>query len=92
MDTAHDTGQDVRAQAVGRLERTRDFRVHVSIYVAVNAMLVSIWAVTGLGFFWPIFPMLGWGIGVAANAWVVYGREPLGEDRIQREIERLRAR
>jgi hypothetical protein len=90
MNTVQEVQQEPRAQAVSRLERTRDFRVHVSIYVAVNTMLVSIWAVAGAGLFWPIFPMLGWGIGVAANAWVVYGRRALGEDEIRREVERLR--
>ena len=39
-------------------------------------------------FFWPIFPLLGWGIGVAFNAWDVY-RPPISEDRIRREMDRL---
>jgi len=47
-------------------------------------------AVTGAGFFWPVFPILGWGVGVAANAWDVYGRKPIGEDEIRREADRLR--
>lgn len=53
-------------------------------------MLVVIWAVTDAGFFWPIFPIIGWGIGVAANAWDVYGRRPITEDQIRREVDRLR--
>jgi len=56
----------------------------------VNAFLVVIWAVTSAGFFWPVFPILGWGIGLAANAWDVYGREAISEDEIRPEIERLR--
>ena len=36
-------------------------------YVAVMALLVAIWALTGMGYFWPIWPMLGWGIGVLAD-------------------------
>ncbi len=32
---------------------------------------------------------VGWGIGVAANAWDAYGRKPVTEDRLQREIRRL---
>ena len=31
-------------------------------------LLVAIWALTGAGYFWPIWPMLGWGIGVLADA------------------------
>lgn len=90
MEAAPRTEQELRELAVSQLKKKRDFRAHVFIYVAVNAMLVVIWAVTGSGFFWPIFPILGWGVGVAANAWDVYGRKPIGEDEIQREAERLR--
>ena len=32
------------------------------------ALLVVIWALTGAGYFWPIWPMLGWGIGVLSHA------------------------
>jgi 2TM domain-containing protein len=83
--------QGLRDQAVQRLKRKRDFKSHVFIYVAVNALLVVIWAITSDGgLFWPIFPILGWGIGVAANAWDVYGRRPITEDEIRRETDRLR--
>jgi hypothetical protein len=58
-------------------------------YVLVNAMLVGIWAVTGAAFFWPIFPILGWGIGVAFNIWDVYRVEAPTEDDIRHEMETL---
>jgi 2TM domain len=51
---------------------------------------VAIWAVTSGGYFWPIFPILGWGIAVVANAWDVYGRKPISEEEIRREADRLR--
>ena len=91
MEGTPDSEQELRKLAVSRLKKKRDFRTHVVIYVIVNAMLVGIWAVTGAGFFWPVFPILGWGIGVGANAWDVYGRKPITEDEVQRETERLRS-
>ena len=90
MESGVQTEDDLREQAIQRLKKKRDFRSHVFIYVAVNAMLVVIWAVTGSGFFWPIFPIIGWGIAVTANAWDVYGRKPITEDEIRREADRLR--
>jgi 2TM domain len=82
---------DLRQQAVERLKKRRDFKTHLVVYAAVNAFLVGIWAITSDGgFFWPVFPILGWGIAVALNAWDVYGRKPITEDEIQREAERLR--
>ena len=92
MEATPTSEAELREQAVARLKKKRDFRSHIFIYVAVNAVLVVIWAVTSHGgFFWPIFPILGWGIGVAANAWDVYGRKPITEDEIRREADRLRS-
>jgi hypothetical protein len=53
--------------ALARPPRPRD-RTHERTYVAVMLLLVAIWALTGAGYFWPIWPMLGWGIGVLADA------------------------
>ena len=90
MEAGPDTEQDIRDQAIERLKKKRDFKTHVLMYVTVNAFLVVIWAISDSGFFWPIFPILGWGIGVIANAWDVYGRKPISEDEIRREVDRLR--
>jgi hypothetical protein len=45
-------------------------------------------AVTGAGFFWPVFLILGWGIGLVFHVWDVYRGEP-SEDQIRREITRM---
>ena len=91
MEAASPDSQDtLREQAITRLKKKRDFATHLVVYVLVNAMLVVIWAVTGADFFWPIFPILGWGIGVGANAWDVYGRKPISEGEIEQEMSRLR--
>ena len=92
MDAPPTNEDELREQAIGRLKKKRDFRSHLFIYLAVNAVLVAIWAFTSPhGFFWPIFVILGWGIGVAANAGDVYGRKPITEDEIRREADRLRS-
>jgi hypothetical protein len=83
MDAAPRTDEELREQAILQLKKKRDFRTHIFIYVLVNAMLIVIWAVTGAGFFWPVFPLVGWGIGIGANAWDV------SEEEIRRETERL---
>ncbi|MFN8162068.1 MAG: 2TM domain-containing protein [Solirubrobacterales bacterium] len=89
-DVAPTGEQELREQAIERLKKKRDFRVHVLMYLLVNAFLIAIWAVSGAGFFWPMFVLGGWGIGLVANAWDVYGRKPISETEIQRETERLR--
>lgn len=79
-----------RAAARKRVEAKREFRNHVAIYIIVNAMLVLIWALSGAGYFWPIWPMAGWGIGVAINAYTAYLERPISEDDIRKEMERSR--
>jgi len=81
---------DARARAVQSLKKKSDFRNHVLAYLVVNAAIVVIWAMTGSGFFWPVFPILGWGIGVIFHARDVYGGQEITEDDIRREMERLR--
>ncbi len=83
------TDEELREQAVKQLKKKREFSADVFAYVMVNAFLVGIWAVTGSGFFWPIFPILGWGLGLFFHAWDVYQRPPT-EERIRREMDRLK--
>ena len=60
---------DLPGPAPSPRERPRDrtIRPDVAVYLAVNLMLIVIWAATGAGYFWPIWPLLGWGVGLAAK-------------------------
>ena len=84
------TEDDLRKQAVTQLKRKRAFRNQIVMFVLVNAMLVVIWAVSDSGFFWPIFPIVGWGIGLGAQAYGIYGEKPISESDVDREVEKLR--
>jgi 2TM domain len=86
-----DEGMDeLRAEAIEGLKKRRDFLAHLLAYISVNAFLVAIWAVTGAGFFWPVFPIFGWGIGLFFHAWDTFS-SPITEERIEREVARLRS-
>jgi hypothetical protein len=83
---------DLREAAVRRLRKKRDLQAHVLAYVMVNLLLNGIWLITMPGgFYWPVIPMLGWGIGLAFNIWDVYAPGPT-ERQIQREMSRLTGR
>lgn len=49
---------------------------HVRTFLLVNALLVGIWLLSGAGYFWPMWPFLGWGIGLAAHALAGDGPDP----------------
>jgi len=81
--------QAPRDRAIARLKKRRDFRGHLIVYVLVNAFLVAIWAITSdHGFFWPMFFIGAWGIGLVMNAWDVYWRRDITEADIQQAMMR----
>jgi hypothetical protein len=80
--------EDQRQWAINRIRAKRAFWVHLTVYILVNALLVFIWAINASDYFWPMWPMLGWGIGVVAHAvGVGIGTSEIAEERIAREIE-----
>jgi fatty acid desaturase len=88
-----DSAEVVREQALRRLKKRRDFHSHLFAYLTVNVVLWGVWA-----FFsarshswnpWPLWVTLGWGVALILNAWDVYGRRPITEGDIQREMDRL---
>ena len=84
------TDGELREKAKKNLERKQAFRMQIVMYLLVNALLVVIWAVTDAGFFWPIFPIVGWGIGLGAQAYGIYGQKQITEADIDQEVEKLR--
>ena len=82
------TEDERREAAIRRLKAKRAFMQSLAAYVIVNAFLVAIWALSGQGYFWPIWVMGGWGIGIAFHAWSVYGRGGITEADVQREMQR----
>lgn len=50
------------------VHKLRRFYTDVLIYTVVNVGLVLIWAISGGGYFWPIWAIVGWGIGLGVHA------------------------
>jgi hypothetical protein len=81
---------DKREAAVKRVKAKRGFRFHAVIYLVVNTVLLIVWVWSGERYFWPVWAMLGWGIGLAFHGWSVYLEKPISEDEVRREMERGR--
>jgi hypothetical protein len=80
----------LRERAIAILKKRRDFRAHLLVYGLVNTGLVAIWAMTTHGsFFWPVFPLVFWGVGVVMNGWDAYFVDDFSEQKIEREMHRL---
>ncbi len=50
----------------------------VRAYLCVIALLVAIWALTGAGYFWPVWPALGWGIALFSPGGCAFGAHGRG--------------
>ena len=86
--------EELYREARKRVEEKKGFFIHFAIYIAVNIMLVIIWAFpAGGGFPWFIFCLGGWGIGILFHflGVFVFSRQTSWEKReIEKEAERLR--
>jgi uncharacterized integral membrane protein len=62
--------------------------IHATVFALVNTLLVSISLYTGKP--WAVFPLMGWGLGLAIHGAVVWvAGTGLHERLLQRERERL---
>ena len=82
--------RELERQARKRAGAKLGWYIHACVYLCVNLLLVALSAASGRG--WAVFPLLGWGIGLAIHGAVVFlvtGGAGLHERLLQRERERL---
>ena len=73
-----------------RVQAVKGFYIHLAVYILVNAGLWLINLVTSPAAFWFYWPLLGWGIGLAAHAVAVFGVAGwLGSDWEERQISKI---
>jgi hypothetical protein len=83
----------LRERAIRRMKKRRSFWEHLALYVVFNGAMVVLWAIEGthdLGF-WPIYPIVIWGVFVAADAWSTFLRHDFREEKIEQEMARLQS-
>ena len=63
-----------RRKAVFTDKRKRSFLVHLFVYLAVNALLIVVNLLYMPGYYWFLFPLVAWGVLLAAHAYVAVFR------------------
>ena len=77
------------ALAFAHVRAIKGFYVHAAQYAVVMTFLVILNLVVMPHYFWAIFPMLGWGVGVAFHGLRVFDKIPLlTGDWEKREVEK----
>ena len=76
-----------------RAGRKFGFFIHLTVFIAVNALLFIINQQTNPGFSWFAFPLGGWAIGLSIHGLAVYlSGSGLRERMVEDELRRLESR
>jgi hypothetical protein len=51
---------------------SRWLRAHIGAFAIINSGLAAIWAAAGFGYFWPVWPLIGWGMLLAGHVWTAH--------------------
>ncbi len=80
-------------EARRRVTKVKGFYKHFTSWLLFSVFFIFMNLASGEREFWAIFPIMGWGIGVAFHAIGVFGVPGLGKDweerLVEREIERI---
>jgi hypothetical protein len=72
LPLAHLRRNDPQRQAARRRAAQLGVRIHLGAYLAMVVIVLTVWLAVGLTagawYFWPIWPILGAGIGLASHA------------------------
>jgi 2TM domain len=64
--------EEERSQRTFNTFRRKAFWAHFVSFLAVNLFLILLNLITSPSYFWAIFPVLGWGLGLFFHWWSVY--------------------
>lgn len=73
------------------MEAKVGFYIHLSVYTAVNVLLIIINLSTSPEYLWFKWPLMGWGIGLffhAIGVFVFSGRPLVTEQMIEKEMKK----
>ncbi len=82
---------DVRKAAESRLKQQAGFKRMIGGFVIIWIASTAIWAISGAGFFWPVFVIFGTGIAALFSGWAAYGPRDTGpsEQQIDAEMKKF---
>lgn len=83
--------QDLREFARKRIKARRDFWYMLAVFAIVIALCCAVWALSGMGYFWPMWLIFGFAIATLFSALSTFGpgSRPISEQHVDDEVRRL---
>jgi hypothetical protein len=63
---------EVKQEKMSNSQQRKGFKSHLFTFLAINGFLVLLNLVVSPGYFWAIYPILGWGLGLLLHGMKVY--------------------
>jgi len=79
-------------EAKRRVRRIAEFYQHLGVYIVVNIGLVAINLISNPEDIWFVYPLIGWGIGVAAHGLKVFMTDGWSRSWEERKIREMMER
>ena len=89
---ANQTSEDeVYELAKKRVKAKRDFWGNFIAWAAVNVVLIVVWALSGQGYLWFLWPLCIWGVFVVIHFFQVFVIQPKSDkEAIEKEADKIR--
>ncbi len=84
--------EELRAKAEKKVKARVVMLRHAGVYVIMNLFFVAVWALTGNGYPWFLWSVIGWGLGLALHALGYFlgsRSEAVMHKLVEREMEKL---
>jgi 2TM domain-containing protein len=75
-------------QAAPQIQCWRDFGSQAFTYGIGSMVFIVIWAAGGRGFFWPMYPLLVWSLGLSVQHFTVVIRGQITDAEVRRRLNR----
>ena len=76
MDAPRSDLRPDEALALAHVRKVKKFYVHLTQYLIVIPVLAAINLISSPGYWWFVWPAMGWGLGVAAHGVMIFRAVP----------------
>ncbi len=83
--------EQLRKETRKRVKDKQGVKQLTGIFLIVWAILIGVWWLSGGGYFWPAWAILGMGIGLAFAWWAAFGPPgAVSDEQVEAEVRKMK--